>query len=172
MELRGDGIVLRPWQMDDAQAVEGACQDAEISRWIPWVPSPYSRADAETFLRGCLESGDERYPFAVVDAGTHAVLGSIDMGLNSQGYRGNVGYWVARPARGRGICTSALRLLARWALDELRLQRLELITDPDNVASQRVAEKVGFQREGTLRAHLRHSDGRVRDSVIVLAATG
>lgn len=58
------------------------------------------------------------------------------------------------------------RLLSRWALDELELKRLDLITDPDNLASQRVAEKVGFQREGVLRSHLLHSDGRLRDSVL------
>jgi RimJ/RimL family protein N-acetyltransferase len=59
-----------------------------------------------------------------------------------------------------------LRLLSRFALDELELQRLDLVTDPDNVASQRVAEKVGFRREGVLRSHLRHPDGRIRDSVM------
>jgi RimJ/RimL family protein N-acetyltransferase len=86
--------------------------------------------------------------------------------VSTHTYRGTIGYWVAAPARGQGICTRALRLLSRHALDELKLQRLELITDPDNVASQRVAEKVGFQREGVLRAHLRHPDGRIRDSVM------
>jgi RimJ/RimL family protein N-acetyltransferase len=117
-------------------------------------------------LQGCVESGDERHPFAVADAETGELLGSIDMGVNSQGYRGHIGYWVAAEARGKGVCTHALRLLARWALEELHLQRLELITDPDNVASQRVAERVGFRREGVLRAHLRHPDGRIRDSVM------
>ncbi len=88
------------------------------------------------------------------------------MGVNSHDYRARLGYWVSATERGRGTCTRALRLLSRHALDELRLQRIELITDPDNVASQRVAEKVGFQREGVLRAHLRHPDGRIRDSVM------
>lgn len=46
------------------------------------------------------------------------------------------------------------------------MQRLELMTDPDNRASQRVAEKAGFQREGVLRSHLLHRDGRRRDSVM------
>ncbi len=60
----------------------------------------------------------------------------------------------------------ALRLLCRYGMDELALQRLELITDPENHASQRVAAKVGFQREGVLRSHLPHPDGRRRDSVM------
>jgi RimJ/RimL family protein N-acetyltransferase len=65
-----------------------------------------------------------------------------------------------------GICTHALRLLSHYAFVELGLQRVDLITDPENAASQRVAEKVGFRREGVLRAHLRHPDGRIRDSVM------
>jgi RimJ/RimL family protein N-acetyltransferase len=93
------------------------------------------------------------------------VVGGIGMGLNSHDYRATMGYWVAAGARGQGSCTRALRLLSRHALEELELQRVELVTDPDNLASQRVAEKVGFQREGVLRAHLRHPDGRIRDSV-------
>jgi RimJ/RimL family protein N-acetyltransferase len=62
--------------------------------------------------------------------------------------------------------TRALRLLCRYAFEELALERLELFTDPDNPASQRVAGKVGFQREGILRSHLPHPDGRRRDSVM------
>ena len=96
----------------------------------------------------------------------------MGMGVNSMNYRGRIGYWVAAPARGRGICTRALRLLSGWALGELALQRLDLITDPDNVASQRVAEKVGFRREGVLRSHLRHPDGRIRDSVMFFLLRG
>jgi RimJ/RimL family protein N-acetyltransferase len=166
VELRDEVIRLRPWRMEDAPAVVAACQDAAISYWIPWVPSPYTNEDAERFLRGCLESGDERWPFAIEDDETGALLGSIDMFLNGERYRGHIGYWVAAPARGRGVCTRALRLLVVWALESLELQRLELITDPGNTASQRVAEKVGFLREGVLRSHLRHPDGRRRDSVM------
>ena len=79
---------------------------------------------------------------------------------------GHIGYWCAPEARARGITTRALRLVSRWGLEELGLGRVELITDPDNTASQRVAEKVGFRREGILRSHLLHPDGRRRDSVM------
>jgi RimJ/RimL family protein N-acetyltransferase len=152
--------------MDDVAAVVEACQDPELSRWIPFIPNPYGREDAEAYLGGCLESGDDRHPFAVAGEASGELLGSIDLRLDAERYRGHVGYWVARHARGRGVCTSALRLLSRWGLDEVGLVRLELIADPDNVASQRVAEKVGYRREGVLRAHLRHPDGRLRDSVL------
>jgi len=51
-----------------------------------------------------------------------------------------------------------------YALDELGLERLDLKTDIENLASQRVAEKVGFRREGVARSHVRHPDGYRRDS--------
>jgi RimJ/RimL family protein N-acetyltransferase len=165
VELRDEIVLLRPWRMDDAPSVEAACQDPDIAHWIPFIPRPYTLEDAETYIRTCLESGDERRPFAVVDATTGMLLGSIDMGVNAM-RSGHIGYWIAAEARGKGVCTRALRLLVAWALEEGGLERLELITDPDNLASQRVAEKVGFHREAVLRSHLLHPDGRRRDSVM------
>ena len=165
MELRGDGVALRGWRLDDAPAVVAACRDPEIPRWIPFIPSPYTDEDARTYLQGCIDAGDDRHPFAIVEPGSDRLLGAIDMRL-SQIRNGQIGYWIVAEARGKGVCTSALRALSRWALEELGLGRLELLTDPDNVASQRVAEKVGYQREGVLRSHLPHRDGRRRDSVM------
>jgi RimJ/RimL family protein N-acetyltransferase len=78
----------------------------------------------------------------------------------------HVGYWCLRSERGQGIVPRAVRLLARFAFEELELGRVELITDPDNASSQRVAAKAGFTREGVLRSHLLHPDGRRRDSVM------
>jgi len=163
MELRDGEIVLRDWIEADVPGLVAACNDPEIARWIPVIPSPYTEQDALAFIRGEVGSVPE-HSFAISQDGV--LLGAIGMGVNSINYRGRIGYWIAAPARGRGVCTRALRLLSQWALDELGLQRLDVITDPENVASQRVAEKVGFQREGVLRAHLRHPDGRIRDSVM------
>jgi RimJ/RimL family protein N-acetyltransferase len=162
MELRDGDLVLRQWAEDDVRALVAACNDPEIIRWIPAIPSPYTVENALAFVRG--EARPMEHSLAITLDGVLA--GAIGMGVNSENYRGRIGYWVAAAARGRGVCTRALRLLSRWALDERGLQRLDLITDPDNAASQRVAEKVGFQREGVLRSHLRHPDGRIRDSVM------
>jgi RimJ/RimL family protein N-acetyltransferase len=79
---------------------------------------------------------------------------------------GEAGYWCAADVRGRGMVTRALRLLCRYAFHELEMRRLEAVVDPHNVASQRVAEKVGFRREGVMRSHMQHPDGRRRDSVL------
>ena len=162
MELRDADLVLRRWTEDDIAALVAGINDPEIAHWIPLIPHPYTAEDAREFLRGEVAPGEYRLAMTL----DGAIVGGIGMGINAREYRGTIGYWVAAPARGRGICTRALQLLARYGLEKLELQRLELLTDPDNRASQRVAEKVGFQREGVLRAHLRHPDGRVRDSLM------
>jgi len=162
MKLRDADLELRPWTLDDVPAIVAACNDPEIHHWIPVIPHPYTEEDARAFIRGEV-AGIGRQQFAVTDAGP--VVGSIGMSVNDSG-TGQIGYWCAPSARGRGLTTRALRLLCTHALEDLGLQRLELITDPDNHASQRVAEKVGFKREGVLRSHLPHPDGRRRDSVL------
>jgi RimJ/RimL family protein N-acetyltransferase len=96
---------------------------------------------------------------------TGKVIGSIDMRI-SRMLIGHVGYWLAPEARGRGLTTAALAALSRWGFDELGLGRVELVTDPDNIASQRVAEKAGFTREGVLRSILINRDGSRRDGVM------
>ena len=63
----------------------------------------------------------------------------------------------------------ALKTLCRCAVDTLDFKRVELLTDPENLASQRVAEKAGFQREGVLRSSLEYRDGRRRDSILFSA---
>ena len=149
--------------MDDVPAIVDACNDPEIQHWIPTVPRPYTDEDARAFVRGEVTGIGQRQ-FAITEDGR--VVGSIGLGINESSNNAAIGYWCVPGARGRGLTTRALRLLSRHALEDLGVQRLELITDPDNHASQRVAEKVGFRREGVLRSHLLHPDGRRRDSVM------
>jgi RimJ/RimL family protein N-acetyltransferase len=162
MELHDDDLELRPWTLDDVPAIVEACNDAEIQHRIPVIPRPYTEEDAGAFVRGEVP-GIGRQQFAITEGGR--VVGSIGMGVNDS-RTGHIGYWCAREARGRGVTARALRLLCGHALEDLQLERLELITDLDNLASQPVAEKVGFQREGVLRSHLLHPDGRRPDSVM------
>jgi RimJ/RimL family protein N-acetyltransferase len=162
VELRDGDILLRNWTLDDVPAIVAACNDAEILHWIPVIPRPYTDADARAFVQREV-AGIGGHQFAITFGG--GVVGSIGMSVN-ESRNGHIGYWCAPEARGHGVTTRALRLLCKYSLDELQLRRLELITDPDNRASQRVAEKVGFQREGVLRSHLVHPDGRRRDTVM------
>jgi RimJ/RimL family protein N-acetyltransferase len=146
-----DGVVsLRQWQDDDVPAIVAICDDPEVARFTR-VPSPYTERDAREFLTGGVV---DEMSFAIVAADDEGeVLGSI--GLRDAGEkRGEVGYLVAAAARGRGVASRAVRLLATWALTEGDLARVQLYAHIDNPASQRAAERAGFRREGVLRAYM------------------
>jgi RimJ/RimL family protein N-acetyltransferase len=147
MTLEDEVVLLRPFDKGDVPAIVAACQDPEIPRWTS-VPSPYTEADAVAWLESDVEES-----FAVVDRSTGELLGSIGVRYLDSAV-GEVGYWMKREARGRGLATRALALLSRWALVEKSLARFQLRADVENVASQRVAEKAGFVREGVLRSSL------------------
>jgi len=100
--------------------------------------------------------------FAICDAADDCV-GHVFVNLGDS-QRATVGYWLLREARGKGLATRAVRLIARWALGELGIARLGLLTSTMNAASQRVAERAGFQREGVLRSYS-DVNGRRIDSV-------
>ena len=93
--------------IEDAPAVTAACQDAEIARWLAFVPQPYTEEDARFYIQDCLASGEDRTPFAIADAETGEVVGSIEMRINRM-LTGHIGYWLAAEARGRGLTTEAL----------------------------------------------------------------
>lgn len=153
--------VLRPWRDSDVRAVAEACQDPEIARWTT-VPENYSEADARAFLlyrHDALLAGSTA-PFAIVSP-SDRLLGSIAlMRLDWDNTRGEAGYWLARWGRGQGHATRALELICRWGFATLGLGRIELFAATGNGASQGVAERAGFVREGVLRAYMRGKDGQ------------
>jgi len=143
-------VTLRQWREDDAPAVAEICQDPEIPRWTN-VPSPYTEADARAFIRETLAGERAEMARAIVDAHDGTLLGAIGLRLPAPGV-GEVGYWLAARARGRGAATRAVRLICAWAFSEFLLARIQLHTLPGNDASERVAERAGFTREGVLRS--------------------
>ena len=154
---------LRAWRDADLQPLVTACQDPEISRWTR-VPFPYGPSDARNYLlqrHDALHAGASA-PFAVVRAEDRdQLLGSISlMRFSWKNARAEVGYWLAREARGQGHITRAVRLITNWGFVHLGLQRIELVAATANPASQRVAERCGFTREAVLRSYMVSKTGR------------
>lgn len=159
MKLEDDAIVLRPLEKGDAPALAAAIDDdPELDRWTR-IPFPYSEDDARAFI-----SSTEESAFAILDRMSGELLGGIGATSHEMGIV-EIGYWVKAAARGRGVATRALTLVARLAFDELGAARVQLLADPGNVGSQRVAEKAGFTREGTFRSFVSFK-GRRRDVVM------
>jgi RimJ/RimL family protein N-acetyltransferase len=154
---------LRPWRDADLNALVAACQDPEIARWTR-VPRNYGEADARAYMMqryGAIHAGTLA-PFAIVAASDESLLlGSISlMRLTWEHARGEVGYWLALEARGRGHGTRAVRLICSWGFEALGLERIDLLAATGNAPSQRVADRAGFTREAVLRSYMRGQDGR------------
>ncbi|MEU1889081.1 GNAT family N-acetyltransferase [Micromonospora rifamycinica] len=154
VEITEDGLLLRPWLASDADDVHRACQDPDIQRWTT-VPRPYRPEHAHGFVTGIAPrawADGTGAPFAVCDAATGELLGScglvsIDRILES----GEIGYWTAPWARGRGVTVRAVRAVARWAFATLALRRLVWQAEVGNHASRLVALRAGVQVSGELR---------------------
>jgi RimJ/RimL family protein N-acetyltransferase len=145
-------VTLRALRESDLPVVIEACQDPSISRYT-LVPSPYGEAEARAWLA---EETPKAAKIVIADAGSDRLLGATGVRRRFDDPElAEVGYWLAAWARGRGVMTRAVRLLARWSFDSQGIARLQLHTEPENVASQRVAERAGFRPEGLLRSYAR-----------------
>lgn len=160
-----DGTVLvGPITDDDLDDITEACQDPEVPAWTT-VPSPYSRADAESFLDLTVRPGWVRGDQlvwavrAVGDARLQGVIGLHGVGQGSA----EIGYWMAPWGRRRGLLGRAVRVVTDHALDPegIGLERLTWSAVVGNWPSWRVVWAVGFRIEGTRRKHLVKQGERV-----------
>ncbi|MET9182001.1 GNAT family N-acetyltransferase [Kitasatospora aureofaciens] len=154
--LTTDRLVLRAPREPDIDAIFAACQDTEIQRWTV-VPVPYRREDAEFFVRTLAPEGlatGAKYIWCVVERGTDRLVGTQAV-VRRPGdpNAASVGWWTVKEQRGRGYTVEAARAVARWALTDLGLRRLQWLAYVGNEGSRAVAERVGYRPEGTLRSY-------------------
>ncbi len=166
--LADDVVLLRPWCEADVPGLVAAFSDPVMQRFS-WRTAPYTETDARDWFaeqEGARLRGEALHFTLAGPREQDMVLGGVSL-QEVRLDRGcaAVGYWLAPGARRRGAATHAVRLLARWAFAGLGLARLELTCGPGNEASQRVAGRCGFSREGLLRSHVPFKGAR-RDSVI------
>jgi RimJ/RimL family protein N-acetyltransferase len=163
----GDGTVtLRAHREDDLEAVVEQCRDELSVRWTT-VPVPYTRDDAARFVRHAMPGGwatDEEWAFAVEHEGRFA--GTVSL-RNRGDRRAEVAYGAHPSVRGRGVMERALRLLLEWGFSSTAdggpgLGTVIWFAYPGNWPSRRLAWRVGFSFDGTLRGWVDHR-GELRD---------
>jgi len=158
--------MIRPLRAEDAHELAAlyAANREFLAPFEPERPPEFFTAEGQ---RERLERqlADGIHPFAILDgdsiAGTINLFHIVRESLQS----GTIGYWVDRARNGRGLATGAVEEAVGFAFGELELHRVEAAALVDNVASQRVLEKAGFERIGVARSFLR-IHGAWRDFVL------
>ncbi len=170
--LREGELVLRQLIEADVSAVTDYGADELTQTWLP-LPNPYTEEHSRWF---CTELAPARQQSGEglvlgIEFGSQ-LAGVIDLKRTDWAARTTeIGYWTAPWARGHGVMSSALSCLSRWVLSEQGFARVEVRVATGNWASQRVAEKAGFTREGVLRSAGYVHAGRVDLVVFSLVDT-
>jgi RimJ/RimL family protein N-acetyltransferase len=157
--LAAAGIAIRCLGVEDAAGLFAAVQESlrELCAWMVWCHPQYTLNESLAFARDCAASwsNGSAYTFAIIDSVTGEFLGSVGLNRIDCTHKfANLGYWVRTGRTGRGIATNAVALAARFGLRDLGLKRIEIVVPVGNELSQRVAEKLGAQREGLLRQRI------------------
>jgi RimJ/RimL family protein N-acetyltransferase len=149
--LRAESVVLRPFRIDDAADVAAACTDPDIVRFT-FMQEGLTELQAVKWIEHANEWWPRGHPmFAIVDANDDRAVGQVGMAFDEHHRSAEAYYWVSPDARRRHVAFRALGLLADWAFD-LGFERLTLLVHPENEPSNRLAQALGFTREGILRS--------------------
>ena len=152
LALTGPVCTLRPWRLDDAEALVRHANNINIARQLrDRFPHPYTRGAALAFLRYATSS--ERPANLAIEVDGEAVGGvGYVPGADVERYSAEVGYWLGESLWGRGIATGALVLLTAHVFESENLLRCFALPFADNAGSIRVLEKAGYTLEGILKS--------------------
>jgi len=172
--ILGDGVRLRGLRADDLDDLLAAFNDPDMRRFLALLSVPFTREQAEEYVAEVVPrlfaAGGGFY--AVADPVSDRLLGGVGIDRIAPGRgQAEVGYWTGPWARRRGVATAALRALSEHAFDT-GLSRLELLTQWENAASQRVALAAGFQPEGVRRGALPDRTGGREDALAYARLAG
>jgi RimJ/RimL family protein N-acetyltransferase len=149
-------LVLRPYTMADAAAVQRMVSNREVASTTLSIPHPYPEDGAVHWLRSIEPkwSDGSGAVFAITLASTGEIVGSIDLRIKPEHQHAEIGYLIAREHWGNGYVTEAAAALLQLGFETLNLRRIFAHHMTHNPASGRVMRKLGMRYEGTMRSHI------------------
>ncbi len=158
--LETERLVLQRFSRRDHTSVDEAIRRSlpDLHQWLPWARLDYQHDDTSAFIRDSVQAWreDRAWDYSIrFKEAPDRHLGNISMWTVSKlGKIAEFGYWVRSDETSKGICTEAVARLLEEAYTALGYHKVTLRVAVGNVASDRVAEKLGFTREGVLREEL------------------
>jgi len=163
-------VTLRPSEEKDIDSIFNACQDPLIPAFTT-VPAAYTIDHAIDFVRSDPFSFAERREFRfVIDYGNGddvKFAGVISLHtINIKNHTAEIGYWLEKSMRGKGIGTIAAKMITDYGFRTLGFRRIDGLADVDNTPSQKLLTSAGYQKEGILRNKVTRDDGRQIDMAL------
>lgn len=173
MRLETERLILREWNENDVEDIIEGLNNIEVSKWLAYVPCPYTKKDAEQWIRYCMENAKKEtdrtsFEFAVELKSERKVVGgtSLDKINLFHGTAGG-GIWISANHQRHGYGTEAFGRRIEFAFRELKLRRLENGYFEGNPSSFIIQQKFGYKIEGKRRKALKSmADGEIRDEYI------
>ena len=163
-------VTLRPSNEGDIDAIFSACQDPLIPAFTT-VPLNYTIDHAIDFVRSQPFSFSERRELLFVidfgNGGDRQFAGVISLHtINIRNHTAEIGYWMEKSMRGKGIGTIAAKMITDYGFRTLGFRRIDGLADVENTASQKLLLSAGFEKEGILRNKVTREDGRQIDMAL------
>lgn len=160
LRLVTERLVLRSFQLADAQRVQSLANDKRIYNTTARVPFPYETEMAEQWIKSHDKLFDNRCSvnFAIVTKPEQLLIGTVGLEIDSNNKKAELGYWVGVDYWNQGYCTEAALECVKYGFQELGLIRIEGICMTKNIASEKVLKNIGMKREGVLRSYMLKND--------------
>ena len=167
IKLSSDRLFLRPLTSLDAEALYKYRSDAVTNRYQGWVPKSIDEAgDFVSKIAPKINVFDTWFQFAIVLKETNELIGDIGIHfIDEENYQAEIGCTLAKDHHGKGIANEALKLTIAYLFSDLNKHRISCSVDPDNVASIKMIERLGFRKE----VHFKQSlliDGEWVDDIV------
>jgi len=120
-----------------------------LSKWLPWVDATKKPTDTASFVSSTLEArqNGSAYEYGIILDGE--VVGHISLMHVTDEHTPEIGYWISSKASGKGITTRAAQVISDFGFDVLHLEKIIIKAEPNNKASNKIAEKLGYNIETT-----------------------
>ncbi|MFM5952606.1 MAG: GNAT family N-acetyltransferase [Micrococcales bacterium] len=164
--LTHDSVRLRPVKMRDVKTLERLIlgHRAWLRPWEATLPDAPASFDIKAMVRGLLRQADDGWGFPFVIEVDEQVAGQLNVANVLYGSVSNavIGYWVSPEVAGRGVAPTSVALATDYLFNQVGLHRVEIAIRPENLASLRVVQKLGFRFEGLKERYI-HINGDWRD---------
>ncbi|WP_230499896.1 GNAT family N-acetyltransferase [Sutcliffiella rhizosphaerae] len=152
--IRTERLQLRNLTLKDSETIFAYFSQPEMTRFYGMEPFR-TKLEADKFIKDFIDDYTNLYRWGIVEKETEQLIGTCGFHAISEKHaRAEIGYEIDLPYWGKGFATEAISALVHYGFDSMNLNRIGANVYPENVASCKVLEKVGFTHEGLLRGYL------------------